>query len=183
MKWFLALASLLLACSKSPKGEPTLETQTVAAVYEGWYSVEGLPEIVEDHLHTDRFEVQFPVVKEFDRLCYPATTKQANGCFRWLLRKHKAQAWYSIEYPAAIVDPTIAFQYRVDALAIHELLHGMVDRLLRRPRADPYDKDHTDPRIWAGAGKEKSAEAIAQMAFQGWPALGADMVVITEDRR
>ncbi len=159
MKKFLFMLIMLASCANVHQDPP--EEEVVAAVYEGWeQAIPPLPEFDEKHIHTERFKIEYPDVAEYNKLCYPGTTKTSNGCFKWRLLVHPQQGTYSVEYPAAIIDPTIDRSLAMH-LGIHELLHGIIDRTLKRPRADPYDKDHTDPRVWAGLS-ETSAESIAQ---------------------
>lgn len=161
----------LIACS-SPTGQPEREQRVAAALWEGWsraVELYGIPELVEERVLSDRFQIQFPDIMGYDKLCYPSTTARSVGCFRWLLMKHKYQNLYSLQYPAAIISPVWIEkegQAPVERLALHEITHGAVDRMMRRARSDPYDYKHSDFRIWANK-MMPSAESFGQEALGG----------------
>lgn len=145
MRWAWLLS--LLACA-SPTGQDPLAQRVTATAWETW-EASGLPEIPEERCRTALFEVQFPDVAGFDRLCAPATTDQANGCFRWLVFKRPWQGIReTISKPVAVVDPTLPAGTDIEKLALHELRHGLVYCTLHRPASDPYDAGHTDQRVW-----------------------------------
>jgi len=139
--------ALLAACS-SPTSQSPLEQRVLAATEAGW-SAAGLPEPGE-RCYLDWFEVRFPDVAEFDRLCAPGTTATANGCFRWL-RVERSGLRETISRPVAVIDPTLPAASIVEDLAAHELFHGLVYCTLKRDRLDPYDASHSDKRVWVTA--------------------------------
>jgi hypothetical protein len=156
--------ALTLASCASPTAQEPIARRISASVWEGWAgATPALPEMDEERLHTDRFEVRFPDVAEFNRLCAPAVAGKAYACFRWLLVKHKAMKLYSISKPVALIGPILPEGAYVEGLAIHELLHGVVSRTLRRPQGDPYDYFHTDPRVWGKA--PTTAESVARASL------------------
>lgn len=169
MRWALSLALLCMVACVSPTAQPELAARASAATWEGWEGARPmLPEMDEDRVHTDYFEVRFSDEMEFNKLCHPATATTANGCFRWLLVKHRAMNLFSIEKPVAVVSPRLPEGASVEGLAVHELLHGVVDKTLDRPWEDQYDYWHTDDRVW-GRGMT-SAENIARVALGMNPA-------------
>lgn len=165
-----ALALLALAISAlyscAPRAhESTLERRVVAAAWEGWERA-GLPDIDESHCQTHRFEIRYPDGGGFNALCYPSSTATANGCFRWLLVQHRAMDLYSIAKPVAVVDPTLPVGASVPELALHELMHGLIDCTMHRDYLDPFDAGHTDVRVWGDkdhdGAEEYAVEALAR---------------------
>ncbi len=140
-----------------------MEQRVVATAWETWEQA-GLPEINEYRCQTERFEVRFPTIMQFDTLCYPGTTKTVNGCFRWLRVERRGQTIReTIHKPVAVIDPTMPDGVDVEALALHEIRHGLIDCVLKRPASDPFDKDHTIAAVWGAGNASLPCVAMARL--------------------
>lgn len=160
----LLLAALLAACAHEEQYAEPADDLVAAVTVDAW-EARGLPEPNEKHCQTERFRIEWAAdPADFLRLCQVPTTA-AFACFRWRLEVHPAMGLFSRVYPAAILRPDVGADL-VEGLGVHELLHGLIYCVLDRPLDDPYDYNHTDPRVWIGPGGDTSAEAVARAALE-----------------
>lgn len=152
---------VVVACLPDPS-QQDFEVEAAQASKQGWEE-QQLPEPRD--LSLERVEVRFPTTEDFDHYCYPATTKTAHACFRWLLLHHKAMGLYSREHAVVFVRPEEP-DSTVGHLVIHELMHAFVSRSLPRPSNDPFDYEHTLADVWRNRGMD-CAEYKAQVIFDG----------------
>jgi hypothetical protein len=138
-----ALALTLCACVHGlPPGSP--DAQDVSATEAAWVGA-GLPgpgdclELVEVRRHgaerayVDACDGGRPGM-------YGAAARDSAGCLTVALRGVIGRrVWVVHVAPEFRHDPTIVG---------HELRHALTACHLTRPRSDPYDANHSDPRVW-----------------------------------
>jgi hypothetical protein len=143
----LRLAALLvLAISACVHGLPpsSADAQAVSAV-EGAWRASGLPgpgdclELVEVRRHDSRARYLDACDGGRPGL-YGAAARDSAGCLGFALRGVIGRrVWVVHVAPGYHADPTIVG---------HELRHALTACHLDRPRSDPFDAGHSDPRVW-----------------------------------
>lgn len=162
--WIASLAfalmfalGLLSGCSQAHE---SLETRVVHATLDAWADV-GLPE-PRDGCRIEQFRIERPgTVAAFQRTCSAPGTDPTQvhdwACLVWRLESPRAR---ELVYPAAVISPLLAAD-RDGAMASHELLHAIGRCSGMWSQGDPYDRLHTDERVWETGGPD-SVETRAE---------------------
>jgi hypothetical protein len=152
MKW-IALAICLASCTPAPELAPDLRAAG-AAVRQAWGSA-GLPAPDQGRCDVGTFHVRTPDVAEYERDCR-GVYLHSYGCLVWTT----TDAWFRYKtQPVVVVSPW----WRAEPnIVIHELMHAYTRCAGLRPGQDPGDSQHTDVRVWSGAGGADSVEARAR---------------------
>lgn len=142
-RWLAAL--LLPACVPTAPELPPAERAAIHAAIDGWREA-GLPE--PDAVRCDFTRTRVRTAKPDDRCPTPGH----DGCLQWESSDH----WFRwVEYPVVVARPGWLAADN-PFLIIHELMHAMA-----RCAGMPSDIGHDDPRVWAEAGGETSAQGRA----------------------
>lgn len=160
----VGLVALLVGCATT---HTALEQRVAAASLEAWDQA-TLGEPIEACRVAELRIVLMPTVEALQEACAAPGQDPAHvhawACLRWRLEAPRVR---TIRYPAALISPLVR-EDRHAAAAAHELLHALGYCANTWPGLeDPYDREHTDPRVWESGGPASVEQLIERLLEAG----------------